>query len=74
MSFSRFREFFHLKPKSQIARIEVATGEMDVIHEDRRYMGHVNTSPALPGILTYCHEGPWNLVDAARGVRDASGG
>ena len=62
-SYSRFREFFHLKPLSQIARIEVATGKMEVIHEDRRYMGHVNTSPALPDILTYCHEGPWNWID-----------
>ena len=35
-SYSRFREFFHLKPLTQIARIEVATGEMEVIHEDRR--------------------------------------
>jgi oligogalacturonide lyase len=26
-------------------------------------MGHVNTSPALPDILTYCHEGPWNWID-----------
>ncbi|MFN2285964.1 MAG: oligogalacturonate lyase family protein, partial [Anaerolineae bacterium] len=33
------------------------------IHEDRRYMGHVNTSPALPDILTFCHEGPWNWID-----------
>ena len=62
-SYSRFREFFHLKPLTQIARIEVATGEMEVIHEDRRYMGHVNTSPTLPEILTYCHEGPWNWID-----------
>ena len=62
-SYSRFREFFHLKPLSQIARIEIATGEMEVIREDRRYMGHVNTSPALPDILTYCHEGLWNWID-----------
>ena len=62
-SYSRFREFFHLKPLTQIARVEIATGKMEVIHEDRRYMGHVNTSPALPDIMTYCHEGPWNWID-----------
>ena len=73
-SYSSFRENFHLKPLTQIARIEVATGEMEVIHEDKRYMGHVNTSPALPDILTYCHEGPWNCIDAARGVRGGCGG
>jgi oligogalacturonide lyase len=62
-SYSRFREFFELGPLSQIMRIEIATGEAEVIHEDSRYMGHVNTSPALPNILTFCHEGPWNLID-----------
>ncbi|MBN1584679.1 MAG: oligogalacturonide lyase, partial [Anaerolineae bacterium] len=45
------------------ARIEIATGKIEIVHEDRRYMGHVNASPTLPDILTYCHEGPWNLID-----------
>jgi len=62
-SYSRFREFYALKPLTQIVRIEVTSGEAEVIHEDKRYMGHVNTSPALPGILTYCHEGPWDLIE-----------
>ena len=62
-SYSRFREFFEKKPLTQIARIEIATGKIEIIHEDRRYMNHVNASPVLPDILTYCHEGPWNLID-----------
>jgi len=47
---------------------------MEIIHEDRRYMGYVNTSPALPDILTYCHEGPWNWIDAPRSVGCGCGG
>jgi oligogalacturonide lyase len=62
-SYSRFREFFKTKPFTQLVRIEVATGEQEVILEDRRYMGHCNTSPALPDILTYCHEGPWREIE-----------
>jgi oligogalacturonide lyase len=62
-SYSRFREFYQLKPLTQILRIDAASGKTEVIHEDRRYMGHVNTSPVLPDILTYCHEGPWNWID-----------
>ncbi|MBN1934906.1 MAG: PD40 domain-containing protein [Anaerolineae bacterium] len=62
-SYSRFREFFQLKPRTQIIRIEIATGQVEVIHEDNRYMGHVNTSPRLPDVLTFCHEGPWNWID-----------
>jgi oligogalacturonide lyase len=61
-AYSRFREFFHAKPFSQIARIEAATGSVEIIHEDRCYIGHINTSPKNPDILTFCHEGPWNLV------------
>ncbi|MBN1992861.1 MAG: oligogalacturonide lyase, partial [Anaerolineae bacterium] len=61
-SYSRFREFFKNPPFTQIARIEVSTGHADIILEDRRYMTHVNTSPALPDIMTYCHEGPWDWV------------
>lgn len=61
-AYSRFREFFQSRPLMQILRHEVATGECDVIHEDRRYLGHVNPSPARPELLTYCHEGPWPEV------------
>jgi len=62
-SYSRFREFFHAKPFTQIVRVETATGEAEVVHEDNCYIGHVNTSPTLPNSLTFCHEGPWDLVD-----------
>ena len=62
-SYSRFRELHAAKPYTQIVRIEVATGKSEVIHEDRRYMGHVNTSPTVPRVLTYCHEGPWDLIE-----------
>ncbi len=62
-SYSRFREFFLAKPLTHIIRVEVATGNVDVIHEDHCYIGHINTSPVLPDILTFCHEGPWNEVD-----------
>jgi oligogalacturonide lyase len=62
-AYSRFREFFETKPFTQIARIDLETGEQAVIHEDKRYMGHVNTSPTQAHLLTYCHEGPWSLIE-----------
>jgi oligogalacturonide lyase len=62
-AYSRFREHFFAKPFSQIVRIEIATGQMEVIHEDRCYIGHINTSSTLPDVLTFCHEGPWHLVE-----------
>lgn len=62
-AYSRFREYFHARPLSQIVRVEIASGEMAVIHEDHRYIGHINTSPTLPNVLTFCHEGPWHLIE-----------
>jgi len=62
-SYSQFEALFHARPFSQIMRIEIATGKAEVIHEDRCYMGHLNTSPRRPELLTFCHEGPWSWVD-----------
>ncbi len=62
-AYANFRESFFAKPLTQIIRIEVATGAMQVIHEDHCHMSHINTSPTLPQIMTFCHEGPWHLVE-----------
>jgi oligogalacturonide lyase len=44
-------------------RIEAETGRSDVLHEESCYIGHTNTSPTNPQAVTFCHEGPWGLVD-----------
>jgi oligogalacturonide lyase len=61
--YSYFPHLFPGKPLTQVIRVEIATGHMEVIHEDRRFMTHVNLSPTNPDILTFCHEGPWHLVE-----------
>jgi len=61
--YSYFPSLYPGKPLTQIIRVEIATGKMEVIHEDRRFMTHVNLSPTNPDIMTFCHEGPWNLVE-----------
>jgi oligogalacturonide lyase len=58
-----FREYWAAMPLSQVLRIDTASGAAVVIFEEHYWIGHVNTSPALPHILTYCHEGPWQQVD-----------
>jgi oligogalacturonide lyase len=62
-AYSRFRESFFAKPLTQLIRIAIATGTAEVIHEDRCYLNHINTSSSLPEITTFCHEGPWHLVE-----------
>ena len=61
--YRRFRELFESKPLTHLVRIEIATGKLEVIFEDRCYMRHVNTSTSRPELLTFCHEGPWNQVE-----------
>jgi oligogalacturonide lyase len=58
-----FREYWEAMPLSQIVRVDTDTGASEVVFEENYWIGHVNTSPKLPNILTYCHEGPWEQVD-----------
>ncbi len=54
---------FELRARSQIVRIEVASGAIEVLHEDRRHINHLNSSPTRPDLMTFCHEGPWEKVE-----------
>ena len=60
---ARSAELFELRPRSQLVRIDVAGSGSEVLHEDRRYITHVNTSPTRSDLLTFCHEGPWARVE-----------
>ena len=50
-------------PHCQIVAIPTDGGAPRVLHEDNYWLGHVNTSPTLPEMLTFCHEGPWMKVE-----------
>lgn len=58
-----FEEYWAAKPHSQIIRIKTDDGSSEVVFEEDYWIGHVNTSPKNPNIITYCHEGPWHKVD-----------
>ncbi len=58
-----FRQIHQARPKSQIVAIPTAGGSADVVWEEKYWIGHVNTSPRLAQLLTFCHEGPWGAVD-----------
>jgi oligogalacturonide lyase len=57
-----FREYFESRPHSFVLRADVASGTTEIVHEDHNWIGHVNTSPTQPHLLTFCHEGPWARV------------
>jgi oligogalacturonide lyase len=58
-----FEETEAARPYCQICLLTLATGEIRVIHEEKRWIGHVNASTTQPHLITFCHEGPWEKVD-----------
>jgi oligogalacturonide lyase len=58
-----FKEIFAAKPDCRIIRINLADNTVEEVRRENRWITHVNPSPALGNIITFCHEGPWELVD-----------
>jgi oligogalacturonide lyase len=58
-----FREYMVANPLSKIMRVATDGSGADVAWEENAWIGHVNTSPKIPNLLTFCHEGPWHEVD-----------
>lgn len=58
-----FAEYHAAKPLSQIIEISTGGAGSRVTFEENYWIGHVNTSPTQPHLLSYCHEGPWGKVD-----------
>ncbi len=49
--------------------INVNTGEVKVIHRSHDWLNHLLFSPTDPGLLMFCHEGPWHKVDRIWTIR-----
>lgn len=58
-----FREIWEAHPHCRITRVSLESGLSEVIFEDDCWLGHLNTSPTQPTVMTFCHEGPWDKVD-----------
>lgn len=54
--------------------IDIKTGETRTIHRSRDWLNHLLFSPTDPGLIMFCHEGPWHKVDRLWIIRtDGSG-
>jgi oligogalacturonide lyase len=54
--------------------IDVASGDVNVIHRSNAWLNHLQCSPTDPGQVLFCHEGPWHFVDRTWIIRtDGSG-
>jgi len=72
------RERWLARPRSQIVRLPISrndsAGSPEPIFSEYALLGHINTSPTQPHLITYCHEGPWEEVDCRIWVLDTSNG
>ncbi|MGN8647298.1 oligogalacturonate lyase family protein [Gracilibacillus sp. HCP3S3_G5_1] len=57
------RQLMEARPYSQIIKIAIEDGESTIVFDDYNFITHINTSPTHPNLITFCHEGPWHLVD-----------
>ena len=58
-----FDRIFAAHPRQTLFVVDLKTGSLRQIHEERTWIGHVQFSPTDPDLLMFCHEGPWHLVD-----------
>lgn len=61
--FIGFREVFERHPESRIIRIRADGSGAEEIRVEHNWIGHINVSPVDENRITFCHEGPWELVD-----------
>jgi oligogalacturonide lyase len=58
----------------ELFTINLRTGERKVILRSTDWLNHVQFSPTDPGLILFCHEGPWHKVDRIWTIRtDGSG-
>jgi oligogalacturonide lyase len=58
-----FEAYWAARPNSKVVAVATDGSGHKVVWEDKVWIDHVNTSPTLPNILSFCHEGPWAKVD-----------
>jgi len=69
-----FNEIFEARPDCRVVRINVTDRRVEEVWRERCWIGHVNPSPVLGNIITFCHEGPWQRVDHRIWVLDLDTG
>src|SRR5262249_3761903 len=47
----------------------IKTGELKPFYHSTDWLNHVQFSPVDPGLMMFCHEGPWHKVDRIWTIR-----
>lgn len=57
-----FERIFEANLPAKLFTIDIATGKVTIIHEEKAWLNHLQFSPTDPKLLMYCHEGPWHKL------------
>jgi oligogalacturonide lyase len=49
--------------------LDVRSGDLKIIYRSTDWLNHVQMSPTDPGLIMFCHEGPWHKVDRIWTIR-----
>lgn len=60
---SVFGDTFNRHDTNLLIAADLKTGKVRELYRINTWLGHTQFSPADPGLLMYCHEGPWEKVD-----------
>lgn len=52
------------KPRCRIVYVEVETGKSRTVVQEDCWFGHAQIRPGDPDTILFCHEGPYDLIDA----------
>lgn len=65
----RLNERLEAKIPMEIFTVDVKTGQRRRVYGSTDWLNHLQFSPTDPGLLMFCHEGPWHKVDRIWTIR-----
>jgi oligogalacturonide lyase len=65
----RMNEQLERRLKRTMFTVNIATGEIKIVHASTDWLNHLQFSPTDPSLIMFCHEGPWHKIDRIWTIR-----
>lgn len=70
----KLETIFRAHLERHLFTLNADTGAKNEFYGEKAWLNHLQCSPTDPGLLMFCHEGPWHMLDRVWNVRlDGSG-
>lgn len=71
--WNKFHEFYHTQPTCRLIKVDIESGELEIVHQEDAWLGHPIYRPFDDSTIGFCHEGPHDLVDARMWIVNEDG-